>query len=91
MSKGKKKTAFKWGGGDWIILWILGGFVLTYFALVTHEFMHPLHWLFSILGGVAGYGIGLFVDSGLPTVVRFVRSRGVIVNRGGEKQADRKS
>ncbi len=88
MRKGKKKAAFRWGS-EWTVLWILGGFVLTYFAFVTHEFMHPLHWLFSILGGVAGYGIGLFVDSGLPTVVRFVRSRRAIMNRGGKRQAKR--
>ncbi len=54
--------------------------------------MHPLHWLFSILGGVVGYGVGLFFDSGLPLVVRFVRrgSRGAIVKRDGGKQAKRR-
>lgn len=34
--------------------------------------MHPLHWLLSVLGGIVGYGIGLFFDIGFPSVVRFV-------------------
>ncbi len=83
MGKDKKKAAFKWGGGDWMILWVLGGFVLAYFVYIpiTGDKVHPLHWLFGILGGLVGYGVALFVDSGLPPVVRFVRSRGAIVNR----------
>jgi len=54
MSKGKKKTAFRWWS-DWTVLWILGGFILAYFVFIPLE-VHPLHWLFSVLGGVVGYG-----------------------------------
>ena len=72
MSKGKKKVTSRWWG-DWTVLWIFGGFGLAYLIFVAHEFPHPLHWLFSFLGGVVGYGVGLFVDTGLPQkVVRFV-------------------
>ncbi len=70
MRKGRRKTAFRWLG-DWTILWVFGGFALTYFAFVPLE-THPLHWIFSIVGGVAGYGIGLFFDTGFPSVGRFV-------------------
>ncbi len=89
--KGKKKAGFRWWG-DWTILWILGGFVIAYLVLVQHSFSHPLHWLFSALGGVIGYGIGIFFDMGLPRVLRFVRrgSRGAIVKRGGGGQAKRR-
>ena len=73
VSKGKKKVTFRWLG-DWTIVWVIGGFALTYFIFVAHEFPHPFHWLFSFLGGIVGYGIGLFVDTGFPQkVVRFVR------------------
>ncbi len=71
MSKGKKKAAFRWGS-DWTILWVLGGFGLAYFIFIPLE-MHSLHWMFGVLGGVGGYGIGLFFDAGLPSIVRFVR------------------
>ncbi len=72
VSKGKKKVGFRWWG-DWTILWILGGFGLAYLVFVPLK-AHPLHWLFSFLGGVVGYGIGLFFETGFPPkVVRFVR------------------
>ncbi len=72
MSKGKKKVTSRWWG-DWTVLWIFGGFGLTYLIFVAHGFSHPIHWLFSFLGGFVGYGVGLFVDTGLPQkVVRFV-------------------
>lgn len=91
MSKGKKKTGFRWWG-DWTILWIFGGLAIAYLVFVQHSFSHPLHWLFSALGGVAGYGIGLFVDMGLPRVLRFVRrgSREAIVKRDGGRRAKRR-
>ncbi len=54
-------------------MWVIGGFGLAYLIFVPFE-VHPLHWLFSFLGGVVGYGVGLFVDTGFPQkVVRFVR------------------
>ena len=72
VTKGKKVVGFRWWS-DWMSVWILGGFGLVYLVLVPLE-AHPLHWLFSFLGGVAGYGIGLFSDSGLLSkVVRFVQ------------------
>lgn len=76
MSKGsKKKATFRWWG-DWTVLWAIGGFSLAYFIFVAHQFSHPLHWLFSFLGGVTGYGLGLFVDTGFPLkMVRFVGHR----------------
>ena len=84
MRKSKKKAAFRWWR-DWTLLWIIGGFVLAYFVYIpiTGDKVHPLHWLFSLLGGVVGYGIGLFLDTGLPRVMRFVRrdSKGAIVKR----------
>lgn len=71
--KGKKKGTSRWWG-DWTVLWIFGGFGLAYLIFVAHQFSHPLHWLFSFLGGVVGYGVGLFVDTGFPQkVVRSVR------------------
>jgi uncharacterized membrane protein YeaQ/YmgE (transglycosylase-associated protein family) len=81
MKKGKKKATFNWWG-NWTLLWIFGGFVATYLALTWWE-AHALHWLFSFLGGVVGYIIGLFIDTGLPPVVRFVRRR---LRRGSLKQ-----
>ena len=71
VSKGKKQATFKWWS-DWTIVWVIGGFGLAYLIFVPFE-VHPLHWLFSFLGGVVGYAVGLFVDTGLPQkVVRFV-------------------
>ncbi len=60
-------------GGEWTVLWIFGGFVLARFVYipVTGDKVHPLHWLFSIVGGVTAYGIELLVNTGLPPVVRF--------------------
>lgn len=78
MNKSKKKVAFKWWG-DWTLLWVLGGFVLAYFIFIPLK-VHPFHWLLSMLGGVVGFGIGLFVDAGLPPIVRSFR-------RGLSKQA----
>ncbi len=71
MNKDKKKAAFRWGG-DWTVLWVLGGFVLAYFVFIPLK-VHPLHWLFSVLGGVVGFGVALFVDAGLPPIVRSFR------------------
>lgn len=94
MRRSKKKAGFRWGG-DWAVLWVLGGLVLAYFAFIpeaVHPEVHPVHWLLSALGGVAGYGIGLFVDTGLPPLARFVRSRKAIVRRDGRgrmKRGDR--
>ncbi len=71
MSKGKKKVTSRWWG-DWTVVWIIGGFGLAYLIFVPLK-VHPLHWLFSFLGGVVGYGVGLFVGTGLPQkVVHFV-------------------
>ncbi len=72
VSKGKKKVTFRWWG-DWTVVWVLGGFGLAYLIFVPLK-VHPLHWLFSFLGGFVGYGMGLFFDTGLlAKVVRFVR------------------
>ncbi len=92
MRRSKKKSGFRWGG-DWAVLWALGGFTLGYFVFIPetmHPEVHPLHWLLSVLGGVAGYGIGLFVDTGLPPLARFVRSRKAIVRRDGRGRMNRK-
>ncbi len=93
MSKRKKKVSFRWWG-DWTVLWILGGFVLTYFIYIpiTGDKVHPFHWLFSAVGGVVGYGIGLFIDTGLPPLARFVRhsSSRTALKQGREKQAKRR-
>jgi hypothetical protein len=90
VSKDKKKVAFKWGG-DWTVLWILSGFVAAYFVFVPLE-VHPLHWLFSLLGGLVGYGAGLFVDNGLPPLKRFIRrgSRRMTLKPGGGEPAKRR-
>ena len=91
VSKGKKQATFKWWG-DWTIVWVIGGFGLAYLIFVPFE-VHPLHWLFSFLGGVVGYGVGLFVDTGLPQkVVRFVgRSLGrTTLKPDREKQTKRR-
>ncbi len=64
MSKGKDKVAFRWWG-DWTLLWVFGGFVLAYFAFIPLE-VPPLHWLFSVLGGVVGYSIGSLSIPGFP-------------------------
>ncbi len=71
MSKRKKNKNSLWWT-DKSSLGLLAGLGLTYFAFVPLK-AHPLHWLFSILGGVLGYGLGLFLDIGLPHVVRFAR------------------
>ncbi len=69
VNRGKKKVVSRWWN-DWTVVWIIGGFGLIYFALIPLK-SHPLHWLFSVLGGVVGYGI----DTGLLPVVRSVRHR----------------
>ena len=72
VSTGKKQVPFRWWG-DWTVLWILGGFGLTYLIFVPLK-VHPLHWLFSFLGGVVGYGLVLFFETRLPPkLARFVR------------------
>ncbi len=85
MSKSKKQATSKWWS-DWTILWVFGGFAVAYFVFIPLE-MHPRHWLLSVLGGVVGYGIGLFFDIGFPSVVRFVRhsSRRVTLKHDGGK------
>ncbi len=93
MSKGKKKVGFRWWS-DWTILWIIGGFVLAYFVYIpiTGDKVHPLHWLFGVLGGVAGYGRELFLNIGLPPVMRFVRhsSGQMTLKPNSKKQAKRR-
>lgn len=71
MSKRKKGKYPSWWT-DKSSLGLLAGFGLTYLALLPLK-AHSLHWLFSILGGVLGFGIGLLLDVGLPSVVHFVR------------------
>ncbi len=73
-------------------LGLLAGFGLAYFALVPLE-AHPLHWLFSILGGALGYGIGLLLDAGLPSVARFVRrgSRSMTVKQPRVKKVNKET
>ncbi len=90
MSKRKKQATSKWWS-DWAILWIFGGFTVTYFVFIPLE-IHPLHWLLGVLGGIVGYGIGLFFDIGFPSVVRFVRhsSRRVTSKHDAGKRAERK-
>ena len=91
MSKNKKQVTSKWWS-DWTILWVFGGFAVAYFVFIPLE-MHPLHWLFSVLGGIVGYGVGLFVDTGLPQkVVRFVRrsSQRVTLKHDVGKRAKRR-
>ncbi len=90
-SKSKKKATFRWWG-DWTVVWIFGGFGLAYLVFIPLE-AHPFHWLFSFLGGVVGYGIGLFFDTGLPSkVARFARhnSRRMTLKPDREKQAKRR-
>ena len=54
-------------------MWVMGGFALAYLIFVAHALPYPLYWLFSLLGGVVGYGVWLFVDTGFPQkVVCFV-------------------
>lgn len=90
-SKGKEKVAFRWWG-DWTILWIIGSFGLVYLIFVPLK-AHLFHWLFSFLGGVAGYGIGLLVDAGLfSPVTRFVQrnSDRITLRRNRKKQVKRR-
>ncbi|MBU2608380.1 MAG: hypothetical protein KKF26_03605 [Chloroflexi bacterium] len=94
MRKDKKKADFRWWG-DWSVLWILGGFALTYFVYipVTGDKVHPIHWLFSFGGGVAAYGIErLVVVAHLArarlrsTGLKYTRERGVKRRRGHRDQ-----
>jgi len=75
MRKGKPKNigAFEWSS-EWTIFWVVGGFLVTYFAFVPLE-SHRLHLLFTFLGGPAGYTIGIFVENWLSGIIRFVRRR----------------
>ncbi len=84
VSGDKKNVAFRWWS-DWTVVWIIGGFSLAYFAFILLE-SHPLHWLFSVLGGVVGYGI----DTGLPPVVRFVRHRSMRITLKRDKENKQK-
>ena len=91
VSRGKKKVTFRWWG-DWTVVWVMGGFGLAYLIFVSLK-VHPLHWLFSFLGGVVGYLIGLFVDTGFPAkVVRFARHnlRRMTLKQEGKKQTERR-
>lgn len=77
MGKEKKRAAIRWWG-DWTVLWVIGGLVLTYFVFISeqlHPGSHPAHWLVSILGGGIGFGIGLFVDIGLFPLIRSLRRK----------------
>ncbi len=87
MSRGKKKAGLRWWG-DWTVFSVFGGFVIAYFVFIPLE-VHPLHWLFSFLGGVVGYGI----DIGLPPVMRFVRhsSRRMALKQDRENSKKRRS
>lgn len=73
MGKAKKRKGFSWWG-DWSFVWIIGGFGVAYLAFVPLE-AHPLHWLYSFLGAVAGYGMSLLFE------VWFPRLRGRVVRR----------
>jgi len=86
MSKRKKGKYPSWWTNK-SSLGLLAGFGLTYFALVPLE-AHILHWLFSFVGAVLGYSIGLFLDVGLPPVVRFVRrdSKGMTSKQPGMRK-----
>ncbi len=77
MGKGKNRAAIRWWG-DWTVLWVIGGLVLTYFVFISeqlHPGSHPAHWLVSILGGGIGFGIGFFVDIGLFPLIRSLRRK----------------
>ncbi len=93
MVKDKKRFGLSWWS-DWTLLWIFGGFILTYFIYipVTGDRVHPEHWLFSIVGGVAGYSLGFFTDTGLRPVVRFVRRsrKWITLKHDRETQARRR-
>jgi hypothetical protein len=51
---------------------LFAGFGLTYLALLPLE-AHQFHWLFSSLGAVLGYGVGLFLDRWLSSAKRLFR------------------
>lgn len=91
-SKGKLPETFRWWG-DWSFVWIFGGFGLIYLIFVPLK-AHSLHWLYSSLGGVAGYGLGLLFDTGLPAkALRLVRrsSTMMTLKSDREKQAKGKN
>lgn len=73
MRKGKTRAGFRWWG-DWTIVWVIGSFAVVYMSLVPLK-AHEFHWLFSFIGGVAGYGVGLLFDAWFPRVRGFVRNR----------------
>ncbi len=70
VSKGKKQVTFRWWS-DWTVVWVIGGFGLIYLIFVPLK-AHPFHWLFSFLGAVVGYSVGLLFETGIPSkVARF--------------------
>lgn len=92
MSK-RKKGKFPIWWTDKSSLGILAGFGLTYFVLVPHvgNFFdaHLYHWLFSFVGGILGFGIGLLFDTGLHSVTHLFRGGSKKVTLGqskGEKE-----
>ncbi len=90
-STGEEKATFsRWS--DWTVVWIFGGFGLTYLVLVPLK-NHPLHWLLSFLAGIVGYAIGLFADTGVPLkAARFARHslKSLTLKPDREKQTKRR-
>ncbi len=87
----KKGRRFNWWT-DKAALGLFGGFGLAYLVFIPLE-AHHIHWLLTAVGGVVGYGIGLFLDAGLPSVVRFVRrgSKRPTLRHPREKQAKKEN
>ncbi len=87
MNRNRGKPGIKWWG-DWAIVWIVGGFALVYLALVPLD-EHPLHWLFSLLGGVVGYALGIVSGAWLPRLRRLVR-RGPGLTPSGQRRSKKR-
>lgn len=60
---------------EWTIFWLLGGFVVAYFAYipVTGDEVHYWHWLVALGGGVLGYGFEVLFNN---VILRLVRITG---------------
>ncbi len=52
----KKERAFARGNATMVGL---GAILITYLALVAHRFGHPIHWIWTAVGGIAGYTLAL--------------------------------